>query len=419
MKLDEVALFSRASKDPEFLWKLRGFDGTVRIGLGEQVIDLIIDGGRPSALGTGEGEAKVTLAESAEFWANALLAKPKHGYDKFFFNLKGDWIEDVAPYVGAWMRLFHIVRETANGCSLEVPGIRDPFVDSDDPVGRYVRYAVDGTEYRVYYETAGTGPVPVLLLHTAGADGRQWRHLLADPELQKRFTLIAIDLPYHGKSMPPTTVRWWEGKMVFTKKMLEDWVVGFIDAISLDRPIFVGCSVGGQLASDLCADYPDKIRGAVGINGMYHMDSFNGFDNDMFRDPRVPTELYATMIFGATSLFAPEPFRRELYWIYKANFPGVYAADNEYFMHEHDLRKNGHLIDTTRTPLTILNGEYDLSQRAPDAGGQMIADMIPGVKYHTMIGQSHFAPADDPIGFRQWLLPALDEVAAASTPTKQ
>ncbi|SCK42693.1 Pimeloyl-ACP methyl ester carboxylesterase [Variovorax sp. HW608] len=417
MRLDQGALFSRASTDPELLWKLRGFDGTVRIGLGQQMIDLIIEGGSLIALGNGEGDATVTLAESAEFWDNALMSKPERGYEKFFFNLKGDWIKDVAPYVGAWMRLFHIVRETANGRSLEIPGITDPFIDSDDPVGRYVRYSVDGTEYRVYYETAGSGPIPVLLLHTAGADARQWRHLLADPELQRRYTLVALDLPYHGKSIPPTTARWWEGKMVFTKEILEGWIVGFIDAISLDRPIFVGCSVGGQLASDLCADHPEKIRGAVGINGLYHMDNFDKFDNDMFRDPRVPAELFGTMNFGATSLFGPEPFRRELYWIYKANFPGVYAADNEYFMHGHDLRKNGHLIDTTKTPLTILNGEYDLSQGAPDAGGQKIAEMIPGVKYRTMIGQSHFAPTDDPLGFREWLIPALDEVAADSTPT--
>ena len=45
-----------------------------------------------------------------------------------------------------------------------------------DIVGRYLYLTVSGVEYRVYYESAGTG-VPVLMQHTAGSDGRQWRHL--------------------------------------------------------------------------------------------------------------------------------------------------------------------------------------------------------------------------------------------------
>ena len=47
----------------------------------------------------------------------------------------------------------------------------------DSATGRYVYITVAGVEYRVYFETAGQG-IPMLLQHTAGADGRQWRHLL-------------------------------------------------------------------------------------------------------------------------------------------------------------------------------------------------------------------------------------------------
>jgi hypothetical protein len=28
--------------------------------------------------------------------------------------------------------------------------------------------------------------------------------------MQERFTMYAYDLPYHGKSLPPIGVRWWE-----------------------------------------------------------------------------------------------------------------------------------------------------------------------------------------------------------------
>lgn len=46
-------------------------------------------------------------------------------------------------------------------------------------VGRYLALDFDGRRYRVYFEEAGEG-IPLLCLHTAGADGRQYRGVLAD-----------------------------------------------------------------------------------------------------------------------------------------------------------------------------------------------------------------------------------------------
>jgi pimeloyl-ACP methyl ester carboxylesterase len=65
--------------------------------------------------------------------------------------------------------------------------------------GRYVYLTIEEVEYRLYFEEAGAG-IPILMQHTAGANGSQWRHQLKDPELQQRFHLIAYDLPFHGKS---------------------------------------------------------------------------------------------------------------------------------------------------------------------------------------------------------------------------
>ena len=73
--------------------------------------------------------------------------------------------------------------------------------------GRYLYLDLKGIEHRVYFEEAGQG-IPVLLQHTAGSDGRQWRHLLEDSELTSRFRFIAYDLPYHGRSVPRSV---WSG----------------------------------------------------------------------------------------------------------------------------------------------------------------------------------------------------------------
>ena len=66
-------------------------------------------------------------------------------------------------------------------------------------VGRFFTVSIDGAEHRVYVEEAGKG-LPLLCLHTAGADSRQYRHLLNDPEIIEHFRVVAFDLPYHGRS---------------------------------------------------------------------------------------------------------------------------------------------------------------------------------------------------------------------------
>ena len=40
-------------------------------------------------------------------------------------------------------------------------------------ITEYIYVTVEGIEYRVYFEEAGTG-IPIVCQHTAGSDGRQW-----------------------------------------------------------------------------------------------------------------------------------------------------------------------------------------------------------------------------------------------------
>ncbi|HUJ74693.1 MAG TPA: alpha/beta hydrolase, partial [bacterium] len=69
-------------------------------------------------------------------------------------------------------------------------------------IGRYARMEIGGRPHRVYFEEAGAG-VPLLCLHTAGADGRQYRALLNDADITRDFRVVVFDMPWHGKSSPP------------------------------------------------------------------------------------------------------------------------------------------------------------------------------------------------------------------------
>ncbi len=56
----------------------------------------------------------------------------------------------------------------------------------DPIVGRYVHVTIDGRANRIYFEEAGQG-IPLVCLHTAGADGRQFRHMMMDAAITESF----------------------------------------------------------------------------------------------------------------------------------------------------------------------------------------------------------------------------------------
>ena len=59
-------------------------------------------------------------------------------------------------------------------------------------VGRYISMVVAGDTMRIYVEEAGSG-IPLVCLHTAGSDSRQFRHLMTDPSITDHYlSLIHI-----------------------------------------------------------------------------------------------------------------------------------------------------------------------------------------------------------------------------------
>ena len=408
-----------ATGDRELAYKLRGLDATVRIGPDGSAFDLEVEGGEIKDVRAASGNADVVISAPDAFWAEA-LAKPlaEPGYETVTMSfsrglkIEGDFAAHVAAYQGAWQRLYLVFRKAVCGLAERRPE-PVPFRETDTAVGRYAYVQANGVEARLYYETAGTGPVPLLLQHTAGADSRQYRYLLADPEMQKRFTMIAYDLPYHGKSLPPIGVRWWEQPYKTTREELMNWVVALADHLDLDQPFFMGCSVGGQLALDLAAYHKDRFGAFISLNGWYDNpippDAIN---NDIFRTPSVSEDYPMSIILGGTTPVAPEALVHEVYWIYRSNFPGVYAGDNDYFMHGHDLKQCGHQIDAHAKPLVVIEGQYDAAADDEVHGGPAIARNVPGAEVIVAPGLGHFAPSDDPAGFADMLIPVLDRILA-------
>lgn len=278
----------------------------------------------------------------------------------------------------------------------------------DSSVGRYVYLTIDGLEYRVYFERSGEG-IPLLLQHTAGADGRQWRHVLEDARVTEQFSVIAYDLPYHGKSLPPEGKAWWAEEYRLTKDFFMKVPVTLSEELGLDRPAFMGSSIGGHLAIDLALHYPGKFRAVIGLEASA---ATPGGYQDLWHHPRISNEFKASVMYGLMSPTSPESLRHETSWVYSQGAPPVFKGDLYYYSVDHDLTETAGDIDTTQTSVYIMCGEYDWSSTPEMA--RALAKQIKGAVYRDMPDLGHFPMSENPGLFLDYVRPVLSEIAAAS-----
>lgn len=276
----------------------------------------------------------------------------------------------------------------------------------DNAIGRYVHLTIDDVEYRVYFEEHGSG-IPLLLQHTAGADSRQWRHLLEHEGLAQRFRMIAYDLPYHGRSLPPSEEPWWTEEYKLTRDFAMQVPVTLSDELGLDRPVFMGCSIGGLLAVDLALYHPDDFRSVIGLEAA--LTTGGGAPDDWYHHPRIGNDFKARRMYGLTSPTSPEQLRRETTWIYSQGAPPVMKGDLHYYHVDHDLTRTADQIDTSQIRVHLLTGEYDYSC-TPEMSEEL-ARRIEGARFSAMPGLGHFPMCEDPEKFLGHLMPILDEIA--------
>lgn len=282
---------------------------------------------------------------------------------------------------------------------------------TDSPVGGYVHVELDlpgapGVDHRIYYETAGTG-IPLLLQHTAGAHSVQWRHLFEMPEITDHFQLIAYDLPYHGKSVPPVDQRWWEQEYKLEGRVLRQIPVAVATGLGLDRPAFMGCSVGGLLAIDLALHHPDVFRSVISVEGGLRIggdwESLVGFWH-----PQVSNQSKARMMEALCAPTSPEAYVKEVSQVYSAGWPPAFIGDLWYYMVDFDLRERAAEIDTADVGVHILSGEYDFSGTV--AHGRTAHEAIAGSTHTIMADMGHFPMQENPVAFVQYLAPILDKI---------
>jgi pimeloyl-ACP methyl ester carboxylesterase len=272
-------------------------------------------------------------------------------------------------------------------------------------VGRYIHVDIDGKRHRIFVEEAGQG-VPLLCLHTAGADSRQYQHLLNDPDVTSRFRVVCFDMPWHGRSDPPDG--WWLTTYILDTRSYLNLIRTVWKALELERPVVMGCSMGGAIVLRIASDFPDETRGIIGLETAAYAP---GRYNDFMHHPAVHGgEFAASYTFGLNGPNSPETGPRANWWYYAQSGPGVYPGDVKYYSEDWDAREDIKRIDTSRCKVSLLTGSYDYSC-TPEMT-KAVHDAIPGSRYTEMVGMGHFPVIEDYERFKAFLMPELEHMLA-------
>ena len=276
-------------------------------------------------------------------------------------------------------------------------------------VGRYLNCTIDGHDCRIYFEEAGTG-IPLVCLHTAGADNRQYRHMLNDPAITSRFRVLAFDMPWHGKSYPPAG--WEAAEYELTTELYVTTILSFCEAMELDRPALMGCSIGGRIVLQLAHAHGHRFRALIGVEAADYQQPW--YDTAWLNQNDIHGgEVCAALVSGLVAPQSPARYRHETLWQYMQSGPGVFKGDLYFYRVDSDLRGRLGGIDTAACPLYLLTGEYDFSCSPADT--LRTASAIPGASVTIMKELGHFPMSENPGQFRKYILPVPDEIGNHNT----
>ena len=245
----------------------------------------------------------------------------------------------------------------------------------------------------------------MLCLHTAGSDGRQFRHILNDKEITKNYRVIAFDLPWHGKSNPPEGYELKDYKL--TTSPYKQIIMSFCDNYKLRDPVIMGCSMGGRVVLHLALEHSNYFKAVIALEGSDKLEPY--YDLDWLDRPDIHGGLIqAAFVSSQIAPQSPDKFRHETLWHYMQGGPGIFKGDLHFYWHDGDFDDRSALIDTSKCPVYLLSGEYDCS--CTPERTLATASRIKGAKATIIPGIGHFPMSENPELFQSYIYPILDEI---------
>src|SRR5512140_2603653 len=120
-------------------------------------------------------------------------------------------------------------------------------------------FAADVDGAKVHWTSKGSGKEAVILVHGWTCDETSWDFQI--PELSRKYRVITLDLPGHGKSDPPK-----DGK--FSMAVFARAVEAVRAEAKIDKAVLVGHSMGTPVIREYAKLYPKHVVGLVPVDGL-------------------------------------------------------------------------------------------------------------------------------------------------------
>jgi len=356
-------------------------------------------------------EAETRFIASGAIWDEFLKLRPARHHHHLYalrmrvpeFSAEGDELT-WAQHAHLLRRVFDLARWTLTGTSMPAPASLRPQLSTTTPCtkaqGRYVTLRAKGRDFVAYGESSGQGR-PILGLHTAGSDSRQFHRLMAHPRLAEAgYAITAFDLPGHGRSAPATE----PGAWALDTNLYAELILNFLDAWGFDeKPILLGASMSGEICLEMALRAPERFAAIIACEASEHI---AGRRTPWADHPRVNAAIFTPeWIEGLMAPQSPAECAAEVWWHYSQGGCGTFPGDILFYSGDWDARDRIHRIDTKKCPLTLLTGEYDYSCTSEHSAAT--AAKIPGARFQRMDGIGHFPFAENPDLFLDYLIPAL------------
>ena len=236
-------------------------------------------------------------------------------------------------------------------------------------------------ENSLFYARSPEDGQATVLIHGAGGSHLHW------PASLRRIpgaAVHAIDLPGHGRS---------EGA---GRQCVEDYaavVLGFLDALGLQRAILIGHSMGGAIAQTVALSAPQRVAGLVLIGTGARLRVAPAILSGLEQDFDQTVRLLSEWIWGpGTEPALVAEGRRQMLAVGSAVLLGDFLACDRF-----DVREQ---VGGIVAPTLAITGSED--RMTPPRFGRWLTDHIPGARFVLVEGAGHMAALERP-----------EEVAAA------
>ena len=142
--------------------------------------------------------------------------------------------------------------------------------EGEEEVSAYHNITLPVGEIR--YAKYGDGAKTLIFIHGFGGDLDNW--LFNTSGLADQFTIYALDLPGHGRSVKAFKEP--------SLKGMADVVLSFMDELKIDHANLIGHSLGGAISMKTAIAAPKRVSsvtvfGSAGLGADINMDYINGF----------------------------------------------------------------------------------------------------------------------------------------------